>query len=201
MAVILGYFYFGQDERLQDEAAVLRATDAATDWLLDHGYRNVLVEVNNECDVLYNHPILQPARVHELIGQVQKHRRGASRLLVSTSYGGGAIPKPNVVGAADFLLIHGNGVADPNRIAEMVRQTRKVPGYTPKPILFNEDDHFDFDRPRNNFIASVQEYASWGFFDPGKNDYRNGYQSPPVNWGLNRTQRIRLKQLVDFIRF
>jgi len=30
MVVILGYFYFGQDERLKDEAAVIRATENAT---------------------------------------------------------------------------------------------------------------------------------------------------------------------------
>ena len=35
MAVILGYFYFGQDERLHDETGVVRATDNATNWLLD----------------------------------------------------------------------------------------------------------------------------------------------------------------------
>jgi len=33
MVVILGYFYFGQDERLRDEAAVIRATDNATEWI------------------------------------------------------------------------------------------------------------------------------------------------------------------------
>jgi len=32
MAVILGYFYFGQDERLHDETGVVRATDNATSW-------------------------------------------------------------------------------------------------------------------------------------------------------------------------
>ena len=51
MVVILGYFYFGQDQRLRNEAAVIRATDEATRWLLDGGWRNVLVEVNNECNV------------------------------------------------------------------------------------------------------------------------------------------------------
>ena len=96
----------------------------------------------------------------------------------------------NVVRTADFLLVHGNGVSDPNRIADMVRQTRKVPGYTPKPILFNEDDHFDFDQAQNNFVGAVGEYASWGYFDPGKNNYQDGYQSPPVKWGLN-TERKR----------
>src|SRR5205809_1941563 len=67
MAVILGYFYFGQDERLRDESDVVRATDNATNWLLDRRYRNVLVEINNECNVRYDHAILRPERVHELI--------------------------------------------------------------------------------------------------------------------------------------
>ena len=51
MVAIVGYFYFGQDQRLADEAAVIAATDAATRWLLEGGWRNVLVEVNNECNV------------------------------------------------------------------------------------------------------------------------------------------------------
>ena len=86
--------------------------------------------------------------------------------------------------------MHGNGVSDPKRIGEMVRQCRQAPGYQPKPILFNEDDHFDFQLPMNNMTAALGEYASWGFFDPGQNDYTDGYQSPPVQWGLN-TERKR----------
>ena len=199
MAVILGYFYFGQDERLRDEAVVLRATDLATDWLLARGYRNVLVEINNECNVRYDHPILQPARVHELIRRVQDRSRARHRLLVSASYGGGTVPLSNVVESADFLLIHGNGVSDPKKIAEMVRRTRKVAGYRPKPILFNEDDHFDFDRPENNFTAALGEYASWGYFDPGKNNYEDGYQSPPVQWGLNTDRKRAFFQLLGEI--
>ncbi|MBU0606700.1 MAG: hypothetical protein KKI08_02385 [Armatimonadetes bacterium] len=190
MAVILGVFYFGQDQRLRDEAAVVRALDNAVKWVLDRDYRHVLIEVNNECDVRYDHPILQPPRVHELIERVKTHRRDGRRLLVSTSYGGGSIPQENVVRAADFLLIHGNGVSDPAQIAAMVRRTRQVAGYRPMPILFNEDDHFDFDQPLNNMVAAIGEYASWGYFDPGKNNYADGYQSPPVNWGLN-TERKR----------
>ena len=69
IVVILGFFYFGQDHRLADEPAILQATDNVTDWLLTQGYTNVLVEINNEADVRYNHAILQPARVHELIGR------------------------------------------------------------------------------------------------------------------------------------
>jgi hypothetical protein len=192
MVVILGYFYFGQDERLTDEAAVLRATDEATRWVLDGGWRHVLIEINNECNVSYDHAILRPERVHELIERVQRTTAQAGhRLLVSTSYGGGTIPKENVVRVADFLLLHGNGVSNPDRLAAMVRETRAVAGYRGQPIVFNEDDHFDFDRPRNHFTAALGERASWGFFDyrmsgEGPDD---GYQSVPVNWGISSPRK------------
>lgn len=189
VVVILGYFYFGQDERLQDESAVVRATDAVTEWLVRRGDRHVLVEVDNECDIRYDHAVLQSARVDELIQRVREKSGG--RLLVSTSFGGGRIPTANVVTAADFILLHGNGVAEPAKLAAMVRQTREVPGYTPKPIVFNEDDHFGFDRLVNNLAAAVGEYASWGYFDyrmKGEG-FDEGYQSVPVNWGISSARK------------
>jgi hypothetical protein len=192
MVIIVGYFYFGQDQRLKDEGAVIRATDVATRWLLDGGWRNILVEVNNETDVkAYDHDILRPARVHELITRVRQTERNGRRLLLGTSYGGGGVPRENVVRASDFLLLHGNGVSDPARISEMVKQTRAVPGYRPMPILFNEDDHENFDKSTNNFTTAVAARASWGWFDyrrkgEGMNE---GYQSPPVNWGISSDRK------------
>jgi hypothetical protein len=191
MVVILGCFYFGQDQRLRDEAAIKRAVDNIVQWLFAHGYRNLLIEINNECDVRYDHEILRPARVHELIERVRETTHNSHRFYVGTSYGGGTIPRENVVRVSDFLLLHGNGVAEPKRIAEMVRQTRAVPGYLPKPILFNEDDHFEFDRPENHFIAALSVYASWGFFDyrmKGES-FVAGYQSVPVDWGLSSPRK------------
>jgi hypothetical protein len=192
MVVIVGYFYFGQDQRLRDEAAVLRATDEATRWLLEGGWRNVLVEVNNETNVAaYDHEILRPARVPELIERVRRTEQGGRRLLAGTSYGGNVVPRENVVRASDFLLLHGNGVKNPARIAEMVRQTRAVTGYQPMPILFNEDDHEDFDQPVNNFTAAVGEHASWGWFNYRRKGeaLAEGFQSPPVNWGVSSERK------------
>ena len=192
MVVILGYFYFGQDQRLQDEAAVIKATDEATRWLLDGGWRNVLVEVNNETDVkAYDHEILKPARIHELITRVRQTQKDGRRLLVGTSYGGGAIPKENVGRSSDFLLLHGNGVKDPARITEMIKQARAVPGYKPMPILFNEDDHENFDQPANNFAAAIADHVSWGWFDFRRKGepLEDGYQSPPVNWGISSPRK------------
>jgi hypothetical protein len=196
MVAILGLFYFGQDEYLQGEAAVIRATDNAVQWLFARGYRNVLIEINNECDVRYDHDILKPDRVHELIERVKGTVHDGRRFLAGTSYGGGTIPREDVMRASDFLLIHGNGVSDPARIAAMVRLTRAGPGWTPKPVLFNEDDHYDFERPVNNCAAAVSEYASWGYYDQGKNNYQDGYQSPPVNWTANTERKRAFFQLV-----
>ena len=91
--------------------------------------------------------------------------------------------------------------ADPARIAELVRQTRKVPGYRPMPILFNEDDHFDFDRPANNFAAAVGEYASWGYFDfrMSGEGFDEGYQSVPVNWGISSDRKKGFFRLLSEI--
>ncbi len=201
MVAIVGLFYFGQDERLQDEAAVRRAVDNAVRWLLAEGYTNAIVEINNECDVpRYEHEILQPHRVHELIAQAREVTADGRRLLVGTSYRGRGIPSDEVLAVSDLALLHGNGVTDPAYIGEMVERTRALPAYRarPLPIVFNEDDHFDFDRPVNNLLVALEHYASWGYFDPGvgaggagaRSDYVEGYQLVPVNWGIN-TERKR----------
>jgi hypothetical protein len=197
MVAILGCYYFGQDQRLKDEAALRNGVRNTVRWLVERGYRNVLLEIANECDVrAYDHEILKPPRVHELIELAQSIRSGGRRLYVGVSFGGGRIPTPNVVAASDFLLLHGNGVSDPRRIAEMVDQTRKISGYRPMPILFNEDDHFEFDQPVNNMLQAVNRYASWGYFDPGKSNYADGYQSPPVNWSINTERKKAFFQLL-----
>ncbi|MFB3880751.1 MAG: hypothetical protein ACE149_05780 [Armatimonadota bacterium] len=196
MAVILGLFYFGQDERLADERAIRRAVESGAGWVLEEGFTNVLLEINNECNILYDHEVLQPHRVHELIEVAKQVTRDGRRLLVSTSYGGGTVPGEKVCAASDFVLLHGNGVDDPARIAAMVRETRALKSYRPMPIVFNEDDHYGFDRPSNNMLAALSEHASWGYYDQGTNNYRDGYQSPPTNWGINTERKKGFFELV-----
>ncbi|MCG8559446.1 MAG: hypothetical protein MI824_06580 [Hyphomicrobiales bacterium] len=191
MAVILGLYYFGQEKVMQDEAAIARGVDNAVDWVLAQGWRNVLIEINNECNVRYRQPCLLPDGVHALIERARSRSRDGRRLLVGTSHGGGFVPQPNVVAASDFLLVHGNHITEPERIRELVRRTREVEGYRPMPILFNEDDHFDFDKPDNNFLAALDAYASWGFFDyrmEGEG-FDDGFQSVPVNWRISSPRK------------
>ncbi len=187
---MVNYFYFGQDQHLAGDAAVRRAAREATEWILGRGYRNVIVDLVNECDNRsYDQPLLQAPRVGELIEEVKSIRRDGRRLLVSASFNGGRVPTGNVVKASDFVLLHGNGVKAPARIAEMVREVRALAEYRAMPVLFNEDDHFDFDQPVNNMVAAIGEYAGWGYFDPGRPDYADGYQCPPVNWRFDSHPR------------
>lgn len=192
MVVILGLFYFGQDQNLRDEQAIRNGVKNAMNWLFEKGYRNVLIEVNNECNIKqYDHEILKPERVHELIEMVKGMKKKGYRYLVSTSYGGNFVPKPNVVKASDFILIHGNGVKDYETMQLLIDNTRKVEGYRPMPVVVNEDDHFDFDKDKNNFVAAIEKYVSWGYFDYRKDgeDFAVGYQTVPVDWGINSDRK------------
>jgi hypothetical protein len=212
MVAIVGYFYFGQDMRVKDEAAVRQAVLNVTNWILDRGYRNVLAEVNNECNKGYHHEILRPARVPELINLVKSTTRSGRRLLAATSWPGPTANGPrehpdtpaasNVIAASDFVLIHGNGPDDLDMLTRMIHATRGLPGYRTMPVLINEDPNFHFERPTNQILTSVGEYVSWGYYDQGQNNYQDGFQSPPVNWTLSSDNKrqffAKVKEITGF---
>ncbi len=193
MVVILGLFYFGQDQHLKDEQAVINAVNNMVDWLFTKNYRNVIIEIANETGHRsYDHKILWPDRISELIDLVKRTEKNEYRYLVSTSFLGCAVPTENVVRASDFLLIHGNGAKSPNQIQLLIDSTRKVNGYRVMPVVNNEDDHYDFDKEENNFTVSIKNYVSWGYFDfrfKGETDFKEGYQSIPVDWGINSERK------------
>jgi hypothetical protein len=193
MVVILGLFYFGQDQHLRDETAVIKAVDAVSDYVLKKGYKNVMIEINNECDHPdYNHEILKPSRVHELLKRVKNMQKKGQRLLVSTSFTGRKVPTENVVEASDFILLHGNGAKNTEQIQNMIDATKKLTSFKNQPIVNNEDDHFDFDKEVNNMTVSLKNYVSWGYFDfrfKGETDFNEGYQSVPVNWNISSERK------------
>jgi len=201
MVPIVGYFYVGQAHRLRDEAAVKRGAENATGWLLDQGHRNILVELANETMHRYHHAILRPDRIDELIGVVQAIRANGFRFPAGASMAGGQIPPSNIVRSSDFVLLHGNDVKESEDLLRIVHRTRQVKGYRPMPLLFNEDDHHKFELPTNHMLAAIGGYSSWGAYDQGSSDYRNGYQSPPVNWSVNTERKtaffLLLKQITS----
>jgi hypothetical protein len=196
MVVVLGLFYWKQTRVFSDEAAVRRAVTNTVDWLAERGARNVLIEIGNEVDLTFFQKNIEAARVDELIKLAQEHSAGrfdtpSGRLMVSTSL---ARPKPvgaNIMACADFLLLHGNGTHHPDSVRLMVRGNRAQPAYRDVPIMINEDDHFDFEHPDNNFVAATGEYVSWGYFDYRMNRERfeDGFQSLPVDWTINSPRK------------
>ena len=192
IVVMLGLFYHGQDQRLTNEAAVLRAADEVTDWLLAEGHANVLIEIAGEANHgMTNHAIVR-TRTHELMDRIQD--RSGGRLLVSSGYTGSAIPPDAALAEADYVILHGNGV-DASGLRSMVDQVRAKSVYAanPKPIVFNEDstDTADLD-------AAVGKQASWGYHDKGNNDYVTGFQTPPIRWTINTTAKQRFFDRVEF---
>jgi hypothetical protein len=192
MVVVLGIFYFGQDERIADEKAIIKAVDNTIDWLGEKNYRHILIEICNETgNTKYDHNILKPNRVHELIQRVKAKKINNYSYPAGTSYGGGKIPDSNVVKVSDFILIHGNNVNDPAEIIEMTKAVKNVNGYRNQPIINNEDDHYDFEKPVNNFVNSIKAYTSWGYFDFRRHNegFEEGFQSMPIDWSINSERK------------
>ena len=201
MVVILGLFYFGQDQNINNEAGIINATDNLINWLFEKEYKNVIIEIANECDLpkQYDHEILTPQRIDELINRVKNNKQKGYRYLVSTSFRGKVVPTENVVKAADFILIHGNGAKSPNDIQVLIDNTKKLASYKSMPIIINEDDHFSFEKESNNFEVALKNYVSWGYFDyrkKGEMDFKEGYQSIPVDWGINSARKKSFFKMV-----
>jgi hypothetical protein len=199
MVVILGLFYGKQSGTLNDEAAVKTAVANTVDWLLERNATNVLLEIGNEVDLenAFAHSIITAARCHELIELAKK--RGQGRLLVSTSLIMRDAPPAAIVATADFLLPHGNRIHGPNGATEpsphgirlQLANWRASTAYRGQPVVYNEDDHFDFDKADNHFVAAVECGASWGFFDyrMSRERFEDGFQSLPVDWTISSVRK------------
>ena len=189
MVVNLGLFYGWATQALTDEAAIRRAASGALDWLAGLGAGNVLLEIGNEIDNRsFTHPILQPARCAEIFVLARARCPG---IAVSTSFNGGVVPPDHLIAISDYVLLHGNTVATPGGIRAQVAATRASAAYRGQPILYNEDDHYDFEQPDNNFVAAVESGAGWGFFDYRRirERFEDGYQSLPVDWTITGARK------------
>ena len=113
------------------------------------------------------------------------------RLLVSTSLVHAPRFGDNLMEVCDFLLLHGNRAHHPDTIRLQVLRNRTASAYRGQPIIYNEDDHFDFDKADNNMIAAIGEGASWGYFDyrETRERFEDGFQSLPVDWAISSTRK------------
>lgn len=198
MMVILGLAYFGIDHRyIESPAAIRHMTDEVVDWLADRDDRHVLIEIANESTKIRSRGGSVGAL--ELMDRIRARSAEAYAdgftLLCSTSLGGGHLPDDQHIRAMDFILVHGNGQG-PHRHREMIDEIRSSDAFDadPKPIVFNEA-HTDV----TCLVACAENGASWGYFDQGTNNYRDGYQTPPVRWGINTASKRRFFELLQGI--
>jgi spore coat protein A len=153
--VILGCFYQRQDQLLRDEAAVRTGVVNVAQWVKGCGFPNVVLEIANEFGHGgFDHRLLKTAAGQaELIGLAKKAH---ADLLVSTSgLGGGTIPR-EVARAADFLLVHFNGM----KIEDMPARIKVLKEFG-KPVVCNEDAKVGEAGAKAAEVC-VASGASWG---------------------------------------
>jgi hypothetical protein len=205
MIVIANYFYIKQVPRIQDDKTILDIAARTSEWLLNTGYNNIIVDVVNEAATRFKSPLCRPEGIHRLIDCVKAARVNGRRLLVGASTGGGdELPIGKWLASEDFSMPHGNGCT-PDHLRSKLRLLRSFDEYKarPRPILINEDGTII-----DNLEASVEEYASWGLYSQGygsgysdlscdwkqrpretKFDDLSGFQTVPVNWAINTPEK------------
>ena len=142
MILDLMYFYQGQDEVLENPEAIDRGTRTATDWLIDHDCRNVIIEIANEFNVArYDHG---QYIIHQMGHQIETARERFEakdahfRLPISASASRLQL-FDGVRGHADLTIIHGNNKTLEDKRKKMAELF--VDPTAPGPILMNEDDN------------------------------------------------------------
>jgi len=199
IVVIVNYFYW-KNIRLIFEKNIIKAVETATDWLLRTGFKNILVDIANECGEGWKPEICRPSQIHKLINIAKSITLNNRRLLVGCSTGGDNLQTEEWLESEDIFFPHGNGNT-PEILKQRLTKIRQTSSYKkrPRPLIINEDG-VDL----LNLEAAIESHASWGFYAQGKGsqekiyekifgegerekDYSklSGFQTLPVNWSIN----------------
>lgn len=199
--VVLTLFEPAQERRLADEAAVLKAVDGTVDWIREHAWRHVILEVHAAASTATAHPVLHPDRIHEVVERVRKNRKDSKRFLVGTGIQAGSLPSTNVVKASDFLSIRPS-TTEPAEVARMIRETRKLPGYHKMPVLVTGSGVNPVGQPGSWSTATLETAlamdAGWFLADPRRpgEGPESGFQTPPVDWAATSPRKRALLRRV-----
>src|SRR5438128_10097755 len=101
IVVMVQFFYHGQNQRVTDQKA---AVNNITDWLVNGGYSNVLVETANECDASFSYYLDggNCANQSNVVKPVQDS--SGVKLKVRLRWAGRKEPHANGLPQADLLL-------------------------------------------------------------------------------------------------
>lgn len=164
IAVILGLFYQRQSKVLKDDTALRTGVVNAVRWVVERGWKNVLIEIANE----YPHRDFAHAMIREPKGMaslVRLAKETAPTLLVTASGYGNGIIHPEVAAECDFLTPHFNGTSI-NKIPERLTALKKFG----KPIVCNEDAKSG-QNAADALRACVANGAGYGLMLQSKNQH------------------------------
>jgi len=172
MIVIVSFFYTTQVGSVQNKtAAVLNAAG----WLHANQYKNVIVEIANECGAEGKCGLSGSTSAVNLISLVKR--------TFNIPVGNSLLPGDPIVAAwvaaSDVILLHGNGFTGASSYQQVIQTVKTSASYRNQPIVFNEAG------TRLFLTDCLSMGAGWGYYDQGTNNYVDGYQSIPVNWGIN----------------
>lgn len=169
MFVCLMYFYQGQDEIFDSPEAIEAAARNITDWLIDHKFRNVIIDVANEWDIqgeTWDHEYI-PQNIAGLIEHIRERfntKRADFTLPIGASTGGRMLYPASLADVCDVILLHGNG-RPPDEKAARVKQYQSYK----HPVLMNEDDNgrettqANFAKETASCDAMFRNGAGWGY--------------------------------------
>lgn len=170
MIVNLMYFYQGQDEMFDSPDTIHAAARNITDWLIDKGFRNVIIDVANEWDLpgdRWDMGKYIPENIPRLVADIRarfqkKHADYALPITVSSD---GRMNYPaSFANFVDVILLHGNG-RTPEQKSRRAADFRAAE----RPVLMNEDDNGRPSLPANlaKEKASCDIFfhsgAGWGY--------------------------------------
>ncbi len=168
MVVIVSLFYPGQaNDRMIDGLHIENSVKTACEFLKDHGYTNIILEICNEYDLLTNHSTLGTGE--GMASTIRKAQNWLPGVPVGSSLIGGNINK-EVAKTSDVILIHGNGQSR-GQYYNMIKTIKSW--NLDKPILCNEDS-----QAIGNMVVSMKEHVSWGYYN------NMTKQEPPVYWEI-----------------
>lgn len=150
-------------------------------WLKNNNYSNIIIEPVNECEFseFSSVGLSCSQNVVELIKLAKSYGFPSGNSLK-----GGKIPSSSIIDTSSVILIHGNSLSSNSEYKTMIDGVKKSSKYKGQPIVVNEAS-----KSSSYLDYCISQGVGWGYYDQGSNNYKDGYQSPPINWGINTSSK------------
>lgn len=172
MIVIVSLFYRSQVKIFSGYPIILKSATNVINWLQENNFTNVIIEPANECEFseFKNVGLGCDQHITDLIALSQSYGFPSGN-----SYkGSGHVPSDKIINESQVILLHGNSMKTDSEYKKQVDAVKKSKSYRGQPIVYNEAST-DYKK----LGWCVKNGVGFGYYD------QHGFQSPPINWGIN----------------